>query len=57
MGGIRLKLVDGLELVEPGLGRRKAELRRLLHETQLGVDVLQLLIVAQGVPVIIEFSN
>jgi len=50
MRGICLKLVDGLELIEPCLGRRQAEPRRLLHETQLGVDVFQLFIVAQGVP-------
>lgn len=52
MGGICLELVDGLELIEPRPGSWEAQLGRQLHETQLGLNVFQLLIVAQRMPVL-----
>jgi len=51
MRRIRLELVDGLQLIESRLGARQAQVCGLLHEAQLGVDVLELFGVAQGVPV------
>ena len=50
MRRIRLKLVDRLELVEARFGAREAQVRGPLHQTELGVDVLELLVVGQGVP-------
>jgi len=47
---IRLKLVDSLQLVEARVGAREAQVRGLLHQAELGVDVVELLIVGQGVP-------
>ncbi len=48
--GVGLELVDRLELIEAGSGAWQAQVRRLLHQAKLGVDVLELFIVGQGVP-------
>ena len=45
-----LECVNGLQLVKSRLGPGKAKPRGFLHETQLGVDILQFLVVAQSVP-------
>jgi hypothetical protein len=45
--------MDRLQLIEPRLGTRQAQLGRLAHQTELGVDVFQLLVVAQRVPAIL----
>jgi hypothetical protein len=50
MRSIRLKLMYSLQLVEPRLAAGKIELCRFLHETELSVDVFELLGVAERMP-------
>jgi len=50
MGSIRLQLVDGLQLVKLCLCASQTQSGWLLHQTQLGVDVSQLVRVAQRMP-------
>ena len=47
---IRLGLMYRLQLIESRFAAGKIELGRLLHQTELSVDVVLLLAVAQSVP-------
>ncbi len=47
-----LECMNGLQLVESRLSPGKTKPRGFLHETQLGVDILQFLVVAQSVPTV-----
>lgn len=50
MGRVCLQLMNSLELIKLGFGSGETKCCRLLHETELSVDVSQLVSIAEGMP-------
>lgn len=45
VSSVRLELMDGLEIVESGLGAWEPQGGRCVHETELSIDVCQLFLI------------
>lgn len=57
MHRVCLLLVQTMQIIKPRLDTGKVKNGWLFHETELGVNVRQLLIVAQGVPITTRLAS